>query len=209
LCSPQLAAGYLSIFILSKPCTLLRQGFAGFSFRLHPCGKTAGYSAKENKNYMTQAQKISLFFLRVVLGWMYLYAGATKIINPNWSAAGYLKSAKTFSAFYQWLASPGMLPLTNFVNEWGLTLLGLSLIFGLFVRFSSTLGAVMMFLFYLPILEFPYVGQHSYIVDEHIIYITALLVLGSFKAGRAWGLEEWCINLPICSRYPRLREWLG
>ena len=67
---------------------------------------------------MTQAQKISLFLLRIVLGWMYLYAGVTKIFGPEWSAAGYLKNAKTFSAFYQWLASPGMLPLTNFVPDY-------------------------------------------------------------------------------------------
>lgn len=158
---------------------------------------------------MTQAQKISLFLLRVVLGWMYLYAGVTKIFDPEWSAAGYLKSAKTFSAFYQWLASPGMLPITNFVNEWGLTLLGLSLIFGLFIRLSTTLGGAMMFLYYFPILSFPIVAQHSYIVDEHIVYIAALLTLGAFRAGRIWGLEEWCANLPICSRYPKLRDWLG
>ncbi|KKU48728.1 hypothetical protein A3H10_02830 [Candidatus Uhrbacteria bacterium RIFCSPLOWO2_12_FULL_46_10] len=158
---------------------------------------------------MTQAQKISLFLLRVVLGWMYLYAGITKIINPNWSAAGYLRGAKTFPVFYQWLVSPSLLPITNFVNEWGLTLLGLSLILGLFVRLSSSLGAIMMLLYYLPILTFPYIKDNSYLVDQHIIYASALLVLGSFRSGRIWGLEEWCASLPICSRYPKLRNWLG
>ena len=158
---------------------------------------------------MTQAQKISLFLLRVVLGWMYLYAGITKIINPNWSAAGYLRGAKTFPVFYQWLVSPSLLPITNFVNEWGLTLLGLSLILGLFVRLSSSLGAIMMLLYYLPILTFPYIKDNSYLVDQHIIYASALLVLGALRAGRIWGLEEWCANLPICSRYPKLRAWLG
>ena len=158
---------------------------------------------------MTQAQKISLFLLRIVLGWMYLYAGVTKIVDPAWSAAGYLKSAKNFGALYQWLASPGMLPVTNFVNEWGLTLLGLSLILGLFVRFGTKLGVILMLLYYLPILDFPYPNAHAFIVDEHIIYITALLTLGSYRAGHVWGLEEWCANLPICSRYPKLRAWLG
>ena len=83
------------------------------------------------------------------------------------------------------------------------------MIFGLFVGLSAKLGAVLMLLYYLPLLDFPYPNAHAFIVDEHIIYITALLVLGSFKAGRVWGLEEWCTNLPICSRYPRLRDWLG
>ena len=158
---------------------------------------------------MTQTQKLSLLFLRVVLGWMYFYAGITKVINPEWSAAGYLKGAKNFVGFYQWIASPAMLPITNFVNEWGLTLLGISLILGIGVRLSSVLGAVLMALYYLVILDFPYPNAHAYIVDEHIIYIGALLVLATYRAGRVWGLENWCSNLPICSRYPKLRKFIG
>ena len=158
---------------------------------------------------MTQFQKISLFLLRIALGWLMFYAGITKVIDPAWSAGGYLKGAKTFVGFYQWLASPGILPLVNFVNEWGLTLLGLSLILGIFVRLSSILGAVLMLLYYLPILDFPYPNPHSYLVDEHIVYVFVLLLFAGLRAGRVWGLENWCSNLPICSRFPKLREWLG
>ena len=147
--------------------------------------------------------------LRVSLGWMFFYAGITKVINPAWSAEGYLNGAKTFAGFYHWLASPGILPVTNFVNEWGLTLLGVSLVLGIFVRLSSTLGAFLMLLFYLPILQFPYPNAHSFIVDEHIIYIFALLSLGSIRAGRVLGLEKWCSDLPVCSKFPKLRDWLG
>ena len=158
---------------------------------------------------MTQFQKISLFLLRLSMGWLFFYAGITKVLNPAWSAAGYLKGAKTFVEFYQWLASPGILPIVDFVNEWGLVLLGLSLIFGVFVRLSSILGAVLMLLYYLPILDFPYPNPHSYLVDEHIIYALVLLLFASLRAGRVWGLENWCSNLPICSKFPRLRKWLG
>lgn len=158
---------------------------------------------------MERMQKLSLFFLRVSLGWMFLYAGITKVLNPEWSAAGYLKGAKTFAGFYQWLASPGIVPIVNFVNEWGLTLLGISLIFGVFVRLSGILGAVLMLMYYFPILQFPYPNTHSYIVDEHIIYAATLLFLGAIKAGRVWGLERWCSSLPICSRFPWLRNVLG
>jgi thiosulfate dehydrogenase [quinone] large subunit len=158
---------------------------------------------------MTPFQKITLFLLRLSLGWMMFYAGITKVLDPNWSAAGYLKGAKTFAGFYGWLASPGVLPVVNFVNEWGLTLLGVSLILGLGVRLSSILGAVLMLLYYVPIIDFPYPNPHSYIVDEHIIYAAALLLLAAFRAGRVWGLENWCANLPVCSRFPRLRGWLG
>ena len=147
--------------------------------------------------------------LRVSLGWMFFYAGITKVMNPEWSAAGYMKGAKTFAGFYQFLTQPGMLPVINFINEWGLLLLGVSLIFGVFVRLSSVLGAVLMLLYYFPILDFPYPNAHSFIVDEHIIYALALALLAAWRAGRTYGLENWCANLPVCSKFPKLREWLG
>lgn len=158
---------------------------------------------------MNTFQKASVFFLRVGIGWMFFWAGITKVLDPNWSAAGYLQGAKTFTGFYQWLATPDMLPLTNLMNEWGLTLLGLSLMLGVFVRLSSVLGVVLMLLYYLSILQFPYPNQHSFLVDEHIIYIGSLLVLGSIRAGRIWGLENWCSRLPLCSKVPGVRALLG
>lgn len=158
---------------------------------------------------MTKLQKISLFLLRVTVGWMMFWAGITKVVDPAFSAAGYLKGAKTFVWFYQWLASPGIVPAVNFVNEWGLTLLGASLILGIGVRLSSMLGAALMLLYYFPILDFPYPNPHSFLVDEHIIYAACLLLFAALRAGRTWGLENWCSNLPICSKFPKLREWLG
>ena len=158
---------------------------------------------------MSQFQKISLFLLRISIGWMFFYAGITKVINPEWSAQGYLKGAKTFVGFYQWLVTPGMLPVVNFVNEWGLTLLGVSLILGIGVRLSSILGAVLMLLYYFPILDFPYPNPNSFLVDQHIIFIFVLILFASLRAGRIWGLENWCSNLPICSKFPRWREWFG
>ncbi len=158
---------------------------------------------------MTQSQKIFLFLARIILGWMFFYAGISHVLNPNFSAAGYLQGAKTFAGFYQWILSPGILPVVNFVNEWGLTLLGVSLILGIGVRLSSILGAVLMLLYYFPILSFPHPDAHSYIVDDHIIYASILLFFASVRAGRAWGLENWCANLPVCSRFPKLREWMG
>lgn len=158
---------------------------------------------------MTQFQKVSLFLLRVSIGWLMFYAGITKILNPAWSAEGYLKGAKTFASFYGWLVTPNILPIVNFVNEWGLALLGISFILGVFTRISSILGAILMMLYYFPILDGFYPNPHSYIVDEHIIYALVLLVLASAKAGRIWGLENWCSSLPICSKFPKLRKSLG
>lgn len=132
---------------------------------------------------------MSLFFLRVALGWMYLYAGASKIMDPAWSAEGYLKSAKTFPSLYQWFASPGVLPVINLLNEWGLFLVGAFLLLGIFTRQMAMLAMGLMALYYLPILQFPYVGKNFFLVDDHIIFIAALYVLISHRAGRIWGLD--------------------
>ncbi|MBI2448403.1 DoxX family protein [Candidatus Microgenomates bacterium] len=162
----------------------------------------------KNEN-VSRFQKVSLILLRLSLGWMFFYSGITKMFNSDWSAAGYLKVAKTLPDFYQWLSSPDIINITNFLNEWGQLLIGVALLLGIFTRFASIMGVLLMALYYLPILDFPYPNAHAFIVDEHVIYAFALLVLASFRAGRSFGLENWCSKLPICSRFPRLRNFLG
>ena len=157
---------------------------------------------------MNKTSLFSLLLLRLSLGLLFLYAGLTKIADPAWSAAGYLKGAKSFPELFAWFARPEILPVTNFLNEWGLTLIGIALVLGVFVRLASLAGVLLMLLYYLP-LPFPFPNAHSFVIDEHIVYIAALLVLASLRAGRFFGLEKWCTSLPICSRFPRLRAWLG
>ena len=152
---------------------------------------------------------IALLLLRLSLGTLFFYAGITKVLDPSWSAAFYLKGAKTFSGFYTYMLQPEILPFINFVNEWGLTLIGLCLILGIFVRVASIGGAVLMLLYYFPILDGLYPNAHSFLVDEHIVYAAALLTLASFRAGRIFGLEKWCSNLPLCAKFPKLRALLG
>ncbi len=158
---------------------------------------------------MSRWQKTVLFLLRISLGWLFLYSGITKVLNPNWTSAGFLKSAKTFPEFYQWLASGSVLPVVDILNQWGMALLGVSLILGVFVRLSSFLGAILMMLYYFPRLVFPHPDANSFIVDQHVIYASALLLLGAFRAGRVMGLENWCSKLPVCLKYPRLRKFFG
>lgn len=134
-------------------------------------------------------QTLLLVLLRVSMGWLFLYAGLDKIFDPSWTSKGYLLGSKTLPGLYAFFASPSLLPFVDFLNEWGLTLLGISLILGAFVRLSSRLGVLLMFLYYLPVLHFPYVGEHSFLVDEHIVYILALEALAVFQAGRTWGVD--------------------
>jgi len=138
---------------------------------------------------VNKLQKFSLTFLRVSLGGFFLYAGVSKILNSDWSAVGFLTNAKTFPELYAWFALPANIGWVNLANEWGLALIGVSLIIGLWVKWSSLAGIAMMLLYYFPSLDFPYAGEHGFIIDDHIIYIAALLTLLIFKAGRFWGLD--------------------
>lgn len=131
---------------------------------------------------------LPLFLLRVALGWLFFYAGITKVLNPAWSAAGYLNNAKSFPGFFHWLAQPDILPIVNFLNEWGLLLIGACLILGLFVRWSAWLGVLLMLLYY-SALPFPYPNANSLIVDEHIVYALALILLASLGSSQ-WSLEN-------------------
>ena len=152
---------------------------------------------------MSSLQKFSVFFLRITTGWLFFYAGLSHVLNPNFTAAGYLAGAKNFVSFYQWLASPSILPITNFVNEWALTLLGLSLILGIGVRLTGKLGALLMVLYWIP-LGVLYPDVHSFIVDDHIIYAGALLLLSAINSGHIYGLDRWCSE-----KCPALKKIVG
>ncbi|MFZ3020104.1 MAG: DoxX family membrane protein [Minisyncoccia bacterium] len=124
----------------------------------------------------------SLFLLRLSLGFYFLYAGFSKIIDPTWSAVGYLNGAQGFlKPLYNYFAGANVLPIINVLNEWGLALIGLALILGLATRFASFCGIILMALYYLA-LSFPYPDAHSLVVDQHIIFITIFLVIIALRS---------------------------
>jgi len=139
---------------------------------------------------VTKLQKWALFGLRVTFGLYFLYNGIVKLIDPVWSAVGFLGKATTLSTFFSYLADPVMLPIVNFLVVWGFILIGLSLVVGVLVRVSAPMGALMMLLFYLPSFTAPYVSVDNFFIDNHIIYIFALLTLAAFDAGKVFGLAK-------------------
>lgn len=139
---------------------------------------------------MSHYQKLVLFLMRLGIGTVFFYAGITKVLNSDWSAAGYLGGAKTFSGFYTWLASSGNIGWVNMLNEWGLTLIGAAMIVGFMVKYAAPLGALMMLLYYFPGLDFPKVGTNAFLVDEHIMYILVFGVAKLFDTGKYWGLDK-------------------
>jgi len=137
--------------------------------------------------------------LRILLGWVFLYAGMRQIFFTDaWSAGGFLKGAKTFTDFYAWFAQPAIAPIASFAVKWGHLLIGLSLIAGLLVRVSAPIGALLMLLYYFPRMEFPYVdGPNQFLVEYHLVYAVVLVYLAAVHAGRAWGLDGWIERRPM------------
>jgi thiosulfate dehydrogenase [quinone] large subunit len=133
--------------------------------------------------------KNAILALRLVLGWLFVYAGYTKIIAvPAFSAAGYLNNATSFKGIYSWFASAQNIGWVSFLNEWGLLLIGLGLIFGFWTKYASMAGILLMFLYYFAVPNFPYVS-HGFIVDDHIIYIIVFWLFIETNAGMYKGLD--------------------
>ncbi len=139
-----------------------------------------------------------LALLRIVIGWHFLYEGLTKILNPAWSARPYLEGSRwIFGDFFRWLASGDTgLQIVNIANEWGLTLIGVALILGIFTRVASWAGVAMLAMYYLaypPFGGFSYgaASEGSYLfVNKNLIELVCLLVLSFTRSGRFFGLEQ-------------------
>ena len=152
---------------------------------------------------------IALTLLRVVIGWHFLYEGIAKLSATSWSAAGYLKQARgPASGLFRWLAAqPNLLDTANLVTMWGLTIVGLLLILGLFTRLASVAGIAFVLLFYLA--APPWVGyfyalpsEGSYlIVNKNLVELCALLVIMLTGSGRFAGLDR--ILHRMLARTPR------
>ncbi|NOY37324.1 MAG: DoxX family protein [Chlorobi bacterium] len=151
---------------------------------------------KESDKY-TSWQLIVLISLRILIGWHLLYEGITKLINPNWTSAGFLMESKwILSGFSQWIISnPGILNFVDFLNTWGLTAIGLGLIVGLFTRTAAISGAILLLIYYLnnpPLigLEYSVPMEGNYlIVSKTLIEAVALFVLVVFPTDSVAGLD--------------------
>ena len=149
-----------------------------------------------------KCQLYGLVTLRVLIGWHFLYEGVSKLINPYWSSAAYLLDSKgPFLGLAETIVSnPTLLSISDYVNMWGLTLVGASLLLGLFSRYTALIGMGLVILFYLfapPLLglEYSRPGEGSYIiVNKNLIEACALWVIHSFPTSHVIGLDRLLSN---------------
>jgi len=136
--------------------------------------------------------------LRILVGWHFLYEGIAKLFNPGWSAKMYLMGSQWIFSdlFHSMAASSETMKVVDFLNIWGLILIGLSLFVGLLVRWSSFAGAILLlfyFVAYPPISGYTFgaVTEGSYLwVNKTLIEFFILLVFAVLPAEMFFGADR-------------------
>jgi len=136
--------------------------------------------------------------------------------NPenNWTAAGYLANAiPEGNPFMGMWSSMAGSPMIDILVMWGLTLTGIGLIIGAFVRWNAFWAAIMMLFFWAAALEGGLMAglplAHGWVVDDHLVYAALLFGLGAFGAGRILGLDKYIEEMGFVKNMPWLRYLLG
>ena len=147
---------------------------------------------------LSRSAMLAITVLRVVVGWHFLYEGLTKLTSASWSAAGYMKVSRgPFAAVFHWIAGqPQLLDKANLITMYGLTIVGVLLMLGLFTRLAAIGGIGFVLLFYLC--NPPFVGyfysipsEGSYlIVNKNLVEVGALAVIALTRSGLFAGLDR-------------------
>lgn len=137
-------------------------------------------------------ERAFIIFFRLAMAWTFLYAASHQVFVPGWSVTGFLSHTKTFHGLFSLFITPTMAPITTFLVEYGHLLIGLSLLVGLMVRVSAAFGALLMIVYWMAHMDFPYISNHNnFLLDDHIVYAVILIFLIVKKAGHVWGLDSW------------------
>ena len=151
-----------------------------------------------DENRLPRTAMIAITLLRVVIGWHFLYEGVSKLTSTTWSAAGYMKASRgPLAEFFRWIASqPHLLDNANLITMYGLTVVGVLLMLGLFTRLAAIGGIAFILLFYLC--NPPFVGyfysiptEGTYlVVNKNLVELCALAVVLLTRSGLAAGLDR-------------------
>ena len=156
-------------------------------------------SNQTSKIKLSPKQLNLLTIFRVLIGWHLLYEGIAKLLTPGWTSAGYLSTSRwIFSGFYKWIAgNPEITAIADFINIWGLILIGLALVLGIRVKIASIAGMTILSLYYLA--HPPFVGtdfgvpvEGNYlIVNKTLLEIFALGIVTIFPSNAFFSLDNY------------------
>lgn len=139
-----------------------------------------------------------LTIVRIAIGWHFLYEGVAKLISGTWSSAAYLAGSKwIFAPVFNWMAdSTGVVAVVDFLNVWGMILVGLGLMLGLFTKWASFGGALMLFFYFIayppvPGYTFGAPAEGSYLwVNRNLIELLILTAFIFIASDYLFGLDR-------------------
>ncbi len=149
-------------------------------------------------------------FLDKTFGFGYATPAAKAWINGGSPTKGFLANVEVgpLQSFFHAIAGTWW---ANSLFMVGLLAVGVALIAGIGLRVSAVAGALMMVMMWLA--EFPLAqttsagepsGSTNPLVDYHIIYAVAVVVLAAAYAGHTWGLGRLWARLPFVQKH----RWL-
>jgi uncharacterized membrane protein YphA (DoxX/SURF4 family) len=133
---------------------------------------------------------LCIAFLRIAIGWHFFYEGLAKLLHPGWTSAGYLKSSTgPLGTLFQWLASDNVrVAYIDQLNVWGLMLIGIALMLGLFIRPAAFSGMGLLALYYVayPPLFAPTISGSSegnyLIINKNLVEFFALATIAATRS---------------------------
>ena len=147
---------------------------------------------------MKKYSKYLLTGLRIVVGWHFMYEGIAKLATSGWTAKTYLMGSKWMFAdvFHSMAESAGIMQAVDFLNIWGLILIGFALFIGLFVRWASMAGAMLLLFYFVAYPPIPgytlgTIAEGSYLwVNKVLIEFFILLVFTAFPKNFMFGVDR-------------------
>ncbi|MHC4571858.1 MAG: DoxX family membrane protein [Planctomycetota bacterium] len=147
---------------------------------------------------LTKSQAGFMVLLRLACGSHFFYQGMIKLVDRSWSCYSYLiNSEGILAGVFRWMAeTEAVLAFVDMANIWGLILIGLALILGVFGRIACLCGFILLSVYYMANPPFQIMGssgaggEYSFIVNKLLIEMVAFLVLFLFPTDSIFGLGK-------------------
>jgi uncharacterized membrane protein YphA (DoxX/SURF4 family) len=151
-----------------------------------------------SKNEISPVLKWIFTIIRIAIGWHFLYEGISKLIDGSWSSAPYLAGSRwIFAPLFHWMAAnSAVTSAVDFLNIWGLIIIGVLLISGLFTKWVSAGGVLLLFFYFVAYPPLPgyMIGvpaEGSYLwVNRTLIEFFVLLAFIFISADNHFSLDR-------------------
>lgn len=151
-------------------------------------------------------EKFLIVFFRFTMAWTFLYAASHQVFVHDFSVVAFLKTTKTFHDQFAFFTTPAMAPITTFLVAYGHLLIGVSLLLGLMTRVSAACGIMLMLVYWMAHMDWPYVENHNNLIfDYHLVYAGVLSYLIYKRAGHVLGFDGWLENQRFVKEHALLR----